>query len=162
MNTRDAQAHGAGAGPDADALRRRDDRTAREALDQSRHRARDRSRAARYAAAALCFAAELAHLSVLPHYYLEWWGYGLFFLLVAMFQGTLGAALLFWPQRRLLGLGLWDAVAVIVVYVVTHTLGVPVALSFLPQSVGPLDLTVTVMEVALVALLVALRRGAAS
>lgn len=59
MNTRDAQAHGAGAGPDAGARRRRDDRTAREALDQSRHRARDRSRAARYAPAILM---ALAHI----------------------------------------------------------------------------------------------------
>ena len=48
-----------------------------------------------YSAATLSFLAEAIHLWVTPEHYLQWLGYGIFFLVVAALQGILGAALLF-------------------------------------------------------------------
>src|SRR5215218_9100716 len=43
-----------------------------------------------YSAATLSFLAEAIHLWVTPEHYLQWLGYGIFFLVVAALQGILG------------------------------------------------------------------------
>jgi hypothetical protein len=53
----------------------------------------------RYAAAALAFASELIHLWVVPGQLVAAMLPGVFFLLVAVGQGLLGASLLFGPGR---------------------------------------------------------------
>src|SRR5829696_1713643 len=66
-----------------------------------------------YSAATLSFLAEAIHLWVTPEHYLQWLGYGIFFLVVAALQGILGAALLFRPQRWIFVVGILGNLAVV-------------------------------------------------
>ena len=111
-----------------------------------------------YLAAVLSVAAAMAHLWAMPEHFEEWWGYGVFFLAVALVQVLYGAALLRWPGRQLLMLGVGLNLAVLGLYIVTRTIGVPF---FGPhagevEGVGILDLSAMVVEVALVIALAAL------
>jgi hypothetical protein len=79
-----------------------------------------------YAAAGLSLLAALSHLWVMPHYYAWWWGYGVLYLVCALAQGFFSAFLWRWPQSRVICLaGIWGNLAVIVLYVVSHTWGIP-------------------------------------
>ena len=115
-----------------------------------------------YAAVAFSLLAALIHLWVMPEHFEEWWGYGTFFLISAVAQGAYGAALLRWPRRPLLLLGIGGNVSIIVLYLLTRTVGVPF---FGPhagevEGVGVVDLFATTSELALVvALLGVLLRG---
>jgi hypothetical protein len=115
-----------------------------------------------YVAAALSLLAALIHLWVMPEHFEEWWGYGTFFLVAAMAQGLYGLALLRWSWQPLLLLGVGGNLAVIVLYGITRTVGIPF---FGPhvgevEGVGVADLFATTSELALVvALLGVLLRG---
>ena len=114
-----------------------------------------------YVIATLSFAAALIHLWAMPDHFAEWWGYGAFFLATAAAQAAYGAALLLVPRRALLPLGIVGNLAIVSLYVVTRTAGVP----FLGphagevEAVSLLDLSAMLLELALVAVLVALLRG---
>ncbi len=115
----------------------------------------------RYVAAALALAAALIHVWVFPRHYAEWWGYGAFFLVVALAQVLLSDALLYRPRRSLFVLGIAGNLAVIALYVATRTVGIPF---FGPhagdvEDVGMIDLTSVIAEVALVAALALLLRS---
>ena len=115
-----------------------------------------------YAAAAFSLLAALIHLWVIPEHFEEWWGYGAFFLISAVAQGAYSAALLGWPRRSLLLLGIGGNVSIIVLYLLTRTVGIPF---FGPhagevEGVGVADIVATSSELALVvALLGVLLRG---
>ena len=115
-----------------------------------------------YVAAAFSLSAALIHLWVIPEHFEEWWGYGTFFLISAAAQGAYAAALLHWPRRPLLLLGIGGNVSIIVLYLLTRTVGIPF---FGPhagevEGVGVADLFATTSELALVvALLGVLLRG---
>jgi hypothetical protein len=103
-------------------------------------------------AAALSLLAALIHLWVTPEHLEEWWGYGAFFLIAALAQGLYGAALLRWPSRPLLLLGIGGNLAIIALYVVTRTAGIPL---FGPhagevEAVGIIDLCATTSELGIV------------
>jgi hypothetical protein len=121
-----------------------------------------RSKMILYAAVAFSLLAALIHLWAMPEHFEEWWGYGAFFLLSAVAQGAYGAALLRWPRRPLLLLGIGGNVSIIVLYLLTRTVGIPF---FGPhagevEGVGVADLFATTSELALVvALLGVLLRG---
>ncbi len=117
-----------------------------------------------YAAAALSLAAALIHIWAMPRHYAEWWGYGAFFLVVALAQVLLSDALLYRPRRSIFVLGIVGNLAVITLYVATRTIGIPL---FGPhagevEEVGVIDLASVVTEVALVAALALLLRSPAS
>ena len=118
----------------------------------------NRSRRILHAAAALSLLAALIHLWVMPEHFEEWWGYGTFFLISATAQGFYGAALLRWPSRPLLLLGIGGNLSIIVLYLLTRTVGIPF---FGPgagevEGVGVADMWATTSELALVGLLGAL------
>ena len=97
------------------------------------------------------------HAWAMPGHFGEWWGYGVFFLLVAAVQGVYGAALLRVPGPSLFLLGIAGNLAVAILYVVTRTFGIPF---FGPhagvvEEVELLGLSATVVELALAATLVA-------
>ena len=121
-----------------------------------------RSKMILYAAAAFSLLAALIHLWVIPEHFEEWWGYGVFFLISAVAQGAYTAALLRWPRRPLLLLGIGGNVWIIVLYLLTRTVGIPF---FGPhagevEGVGVADLFATTSELALVvALIWVLLRG---
>ncbi|HEV8043664.1 MAG TPA: hypothetical protein VGP38_00660, partial [Rubrobacter sp.] len=85
----------------------------------------ERMKTVLYAASALSMVAALTHLWAMPEHFEEWWGYGIFFLVAAVAQGFYGLALLRRPGQPLLVLGVGLNLAVVVLYVVTRTIGVP-------------------------------------
>ncbi len=119
-----------------------------------------RVRRIRYAAAVLSLVAGAVHLWGMPHHYAEWWGYGAFFLVVALGQVLLSDGLLYRPRRRLFLMGIVGNLAVITVYLATRSVGIPL---FGPhagdvEGIGVVDLAATIVESALVIGLVTLTR----
>ena len=115
-----------------------------------------------YAVVALALVAASMHVWAMPEHFEEWWGYGVFFLVVAVAQGAYGVAVLRRPGPSLFLLGSAGNLAVAVLYVVTRTVGIPY---FGPhagvvEEVGMLGLAATVVEVTLVIALVASLRFA--
>ncbi len=124
--------------------------------NQTRHPSR--SKTVLYAAAAFSLLAALIHLSVMPEHFEEWWGYGAFFLVLALAQGAYGAALLRRPSRPLLLLGIGGNLSIVALYLLTRTVGIPF---FGPhagevEGVGIADLSATAAELALVVMIGAL------
>jgi hypothetical protein len=126
--------------------------------------------AAVYAAVALSLASAAAHLWVMPEHLAEWWGYGLFFAVTAMAQGLYGGLLLALvatdglseelPLRRLrqplLWLGIAGNLALLALYIVTRTAGIPFVgpHAWHAEAVGRLDLLTAIAEVGLIFALV--------
>jgi hypothetical protein len=132
----------------------------------------------RIMAATLSLAAGAIHLLAAPSHLDEWWGYGSFFLTAAAAQALFGLLLLGQPwrydeagiydparnaplERLLLVAAAVLTAAVVVLYVVTRTVGIPL---LGPQAgvVEPLDgagLAATAIEVAQIACLIALLRS---
>src|SRR5215208_5753623 len=73
-----------------------------------------------YSAATLSFLAEAIHLWVTSEHYLQWLGYGIFFLVVAAPQGVLGAALPFWSGRWIFVVGIRCSLVGVVLSVSTR------------------------------------------
>ena len=121
-----------------------------------------RRRITLHAVSVLSLIAALAHLWVMPEHFGEWWGYGVFFLAAALAQGSYGLALLRRgsPGRAVLLLGLVGNLALVVLYAVTRTAGVP----FLGphagevEAMGALGLFAVSAEAALVVALAVLLR----
>jgi hypothetical protein len=118
-----------------------------------------------YSAAALSTVAGLIHLLAMLEHFIEWSGYGLFFLVVALAQLYYVPLLL--TRRRggaLLVAGIVGNSLIVGLYLVTRTAGIPLG----PQAgevevVGFADLLCMLAELALIACLcVQLRKEAAS
>ena len=113
-----------------------------------------------YAAAGLAFAAALIHLWATPEHFEEWWGYGAFFVAAATGQGIFGVALLRRSTQPLLLAGIWSNVAIVVLYVVTRTRGIPLGPhGGMVEDAGVLDMLATVAEVGMIVALVVLLGG---
>jgi hypothetical protein len=111
-----------------------------------------------YTVAALSLLAALIHLWVMPEHFQEWWGYGTFFLVAAVAQAVYAPLLLRWPNRRILLLGIAGNSAIVLLYLVTRVVGVPL---FGPEAgkvegVGIIDACATASEAAIVVALGAL------
>lgn len=116
------------------------------------------SNAVLYPIAAFSLIAALIHLWVMPEHFEEWWGYGLFFLIATIAQALYGVILLRWPGQKLLLAGIAGNSAIIFLYLLTRTLGIPF---FGPgaweiEKVGLLDVGATAAEALLVVSLAAL------
>lgn len=112
----------------------------------------------RYCIAGLSFVAELIHLWLLPAQYETFSGYGIVFLLIAMVHGLVGALLLFEPGRRIIACGIWFNFLVILLYVFTHSVGVPVGLAFVLLPVDVYGMLALLAELSVLVLLIVLRR----
>ena len=120
------------------------------------------SRPILYATAALSLVAALMHLWVMPQHFREWWGYGVFFLASAVAQMLYVPLLLRRPDRTVLLLGVGGNLAIVLLYLLTRTVGIPL---FGPhawevEGVGFTDLCATTSELGIAAALgaVLLRR----
>ncbi|MEI7619437.1 MAG: hypothetical protein WCK14_12535 [Actinomycetota bacterium] len=125
------------------------------------------------AAIALSSAAALAHAASTPSHY-SWWALsGEFFAFLALAQGTLAYRLFRKPMSdAALRIGVWGTVAVVAVYVVSRTVGIPCApeiaghggavrpgRSIVPGAakyVGAFDLLTLAAELALIMILTGL------
>ncbi len=117
----------------------------------------ERTSPAVYAAAGLAFAADLIHLWATPAHLEQWWAYGTFFIATAAGQGAFGVALLRRAAQPLILAGIWANAAIIVLYVVTRTVGLPLGPHVgAVEDAGVLDMLATVAEVGVVVALVAL------
>jgi hypothetical protein len=119
---------------------------------------------------ALAFVAALAsaaagaiHLVVAQPHFDEWWGFGVFFVVSGAVQMGWAALAATAPSRELLLIGAAGNAAIVVLWAVTRTTGLP----FGPESgaaeaVGSADLAAMAFEVVLVAAAVLLLRGVRS
>jgi hypothetical protein len=110
------------------------------------------------AVATLSLVAALIHLWVMPEHFEEWWGYGAFFLVCAVAQAVYIPLLLLRPNRTVLLLGIAGNSAVVLLYLLTRVVGIPV---FGPEAgevegFGAIDLCATTSEAAMVVALGAL------
>jgi hypothetical protein len=79
-----------------------------------------------YTAVSLSLAAALIHLWAAPQHLEEWWAYGAFFLGTALVQGLWSLTFLRWPSSQVLcSFGIWSNLAIVGMYVLTRTAGVP-------------------------------------
>jgi hypothetical protein len=142
------------------------------------------------AGAGLSFFAGAAHAAAAPEHLAEWWGYGLFFLLASMAQfylalalavaaraageaeparcaeldGTRDFVMLGLPARAFYLLGVLGNAAVIALYTVTRTVGVPLIGPDAGEvePVTALGVASKLVEGALIAALLGLLRGGAA
>jgi hypothetical protein len=116
-----------------------------------------------YAAAALSLLAGLIHLWVTPEHFEEWWGYGAFFVVAGAAQIFYAPIVLLLPTRIVLLLGIAGNLAIVVLYLLTRTVGIPL---FGPEAgevegFGLVDVSATAAELGIaVALGAALLRNA--
>lgn len=127
-----------------------------------------------WTAAGLSFLAGLVHWIVTPEYLSQWWGYGYFFIWAGLSQMAYAFAIFLLPwfypagarraanMRAVYLLGAGGNAAIIGLYIVTRTLGVPfvgpAANVVLPVTAR--GLIATASEVILVVLLIILARQA--
>jgi hypothetical protein len=110
-------------------------------------------------AAALAFASQLLLLWVLPQEFATRPLTGSFVLLAAVCQGMLAARLLLGPARWAVRLGILLNATVVFVWIVTRFWGFPAAVGFMRLPMEPLGLAAPAGELALIVLLVRLRKN---
>lgn len=120
--------------------------------------AADRQRGLLYAVAALSLIAGLVHLWVMPEHFEEWWGYGTFFLVAAVAQVVYVPLLLRWPNRTMLLLGIAGNSAIVLLYLFTRVVGIPLLgpEAGEVEGIGIIDVCATSSEAAIVVALGAL------
>jgi hypothetical protein len=124
-------------------------------------------------AGGLSIAAGVIHAVMSPSHMEAWWGYGLFFMLASAFQILYGIVLLggvfdastyrgdaVKAKRNFLTFGVLANVGIIVMYLVSRTMGIPF---FGPEAgtveaFGVIDIVSKLIEIALVVWLVRLMR----
>jgi hypothetical protein len=114
----------------------------------------------RHLAVLLSAYAAVLHNWVLPEHYLEWWGYGLYFLIATAAQAFCAGLLLFWPGRWVFLVGILGNSAILLLYAFTRTVGIPFfgPAAWQVERVGVLDLATAAAEVGLVVVLIRLMR----
>lgn len=105
-----------------------------------------------YIAATLTLIGGILHLWVMQEHFEEWWGYGAFFLVLAIFEGLYAIALINRPGRLLFIVGLIVRVSVLTLYLATRTTGVPLIGPHAGhvEEVAIIDLISTTANIALI------------
>jgi len=105
-----------------------------------------------YVAAALSLLAAIIHLWVMPEHFEEWWGYGTFFLVVALAQRLYALFLLRRPSRPLLLLGVAGNLTIVILWLATRTSGIPLLGPHAGdiEEIGALDLFCTLAEIGVI------------
>lgn len=104
-----------------------------EALTANASRLAAPSKVILYPIAAFSLIAALVHLWAAPEHFQEGWGYGTFFLIIALAQGLYGVLLVRWPNQKLLLAGILGNSAIILVYLLASPSGIPL---FGPEGLG--------------------------
>jgi hypothetical protein len=112
----------------------------------------DRPKGVLYTVAALSLFAALIHLWVMPEHFAEWWGYGTFFLMAAVAQVVYILLVLRWPNRSVLLLGIAGNSAIVLLYLFTRVVGIPLLgpEAGEVEGVGIIDVCATSSEAAIV------------
>ncbi|MEU8250445.1 hypothetical protein [Nonomuraea sp. NPDC048916] len=109
-------------------------------------------------AAAASVLAGLIHYAVIPEHRGEWWGYAIFFTLLGAFE-IVWAVAAWTGGRRVMFLGVLVNVAVLIVWTLSRTTGIPIGPhAAAPEPYGALDVICGVAEIVTIgAILIALR-----
>jgi peptidoglycan/LPS O-acetylase OafA/YrhL len=111
---------------------------------------------ARVAVAVLSLAAGYVHLAYVQSHWAEWWAYGAFFLAAGAGQLVYAPLLLRWPRPAVRLAGLAGNLAIVAMYFLSRTEGPPLGPhGHAIEPAGPVDLTTTAAEVAIVLILLA-------
>jgi hypothetical protein len=109
------------------------------------------------AAAVLSLLAAWVHLAYWESHWNEWWGYGAFFIATGAGQALFAPAVVRWPRTWLLLAGIAGNLAIVGMYVMSRTAGVPVGThAGVAERAGGIDLATTAAEIALAGLLLAM------
>ncbi len=96
-------------------------------------------------------AAASVHYVVMPHHFEEGTIYGCFFAVAATLQVVFGLLTLARPSRPLIAAGLVGNVAVIILWLITRTVGIPLGpAAGSTEAVGGLDVLATMFEIIIV------------
>lgn len=116
-----------------------------------------------YAATLLSMLAGWIHVFFAPEHFEEWIGYGVFFVVASICQMLFSLMVVTNapPRRELLWAGILGNMALIALWGITRTISIPF---FGPsagevETVGPLDLTAQIAELALITCLIILLRS---
>ncbi len=102
--------------------------------------------------AALSLVAAGIHAWVVPEHVEEYWLFGAFFVVVTLFQAAWAAAVLRRPTARVLGAGVAVSAAILAVWVLSRTAGLPVGPEhWEAESVAALDVVAGIAELGIVA-----------
>jgi hypothetical protein len=108
----------------------------------------------------LSLEAALIHVWYIPESFMEWWGYGFFFLACAVGQALYGPVLMLRPTQLVIQVGIWANAGVIALYVLTRVWGVPLGPhAEAVEAVGIFDLMSVAAEVGVVILLTTRLQG---
>jgi hypothetical protein len=101
---------------------------------------------------ALCSAGAAAiHASVCSDHFREFFAFGVFFVIAAVLQAMWAVRVCIRPSRALLVVGAAGNAAVILVWALSRTAGLPIGPEvWRPEAISMLDLIATLLEVALV------------
>jgi len=98
------------------------------------------------------FGCSAVHAAVCPDHFKEWTMFGVFFVVASTLQAGWGVAVLWRPVRRLLAVGAAGNLAVVVLWSITRTVGLPVGPDvWKPEAASALDLMATTLELVIVA-----------
>jgi hypothetical protein len=113
-----------------------------------------------YLAAVLSLLAGYVHFAFAESHFQEWWGYGAFFVAAGNLQ-ALFAALLVWRPRAWQPLvGIAGNLAIVVVYVLSRTSGIPLGPhARVVEVAGAIDWATTAAQVAIIGALIAMLDG---
>jgi len=110
--------------------------------------------AAALTAAVTSLTAGWIHFAYMTSHWREWWAYGAFFLAMAVFQAAFAPAVLRWPGLWTAYIGIAGNLAVVGMYVLSRTNGVPLGPhTGVVEAATPVDLACTAGEIALVGIL---------
>jgi hypothetical protein len=103
------------------------------------------------ALAMLSAASGAIHAAVSTAHFEEAFVYGAFFLVTSTLQAAWAVVLSYRPNRTLLAIGTVGNAAIIIVWTLTRTVGLPVGpQSWSPEPIGALDVISTLLELAIV------------
>ena len=109
--------------------------------------------------AVLSLGAAAIHFAVIPDHLAEWWAFGLFFAALGWFQALWAVAYLIRPTAGLAGFATVVNLVTVVLWAWSRSVGLPVGPEpGVAESIGAPDVIATVLEIALVAGLVAMTR----
>ena len=111
-------------------------------------------------AALISLAVGYVHLAYVDSHWEDWWAYGAFFLATGVGQVLFAPLVLIWPRRWLLMVGTAGNVAIVGMYVLSRTQGIPLGPhTGVKESVAFADLATTGAEIALAAVLLMMIGG---
>jgi predicted branched-subunit amino acid permease len=103
------------------------------------------------AVAAASVGAAAIHAVVIPEHLEEWWAFGLFFLVTGVVQLVWAVMVVRSPSRSVIWLGVLGNASIVVLWVVTRTVGTLVGPEpHIPEPVGLADALATAFELFIV------------